>query len=86
MKINPEQIYKTAKEFKKMHSTLTIAVNNLDTQMNSLKTSWSVINEQRFSLLYDEWRDRIGAMIEMLNDISENINEIYKEILKANKK
>lgn len=76
IRVSPEQLDQVANEFKRASGQSKDMVNQLNTQIESLHSTWAGMTQNKFYQEFQSWKTTMNNFGELLLQIGKELNDI----------
>lgn len=83
IKVTPDQVHQVASQFKNASSQTQDMVSRLQQTMDGLQAEWEGLAQQRFYGDYQQWRTTMNSFVQLLGQISTQLDQIAERFAQA---
>ncbi len=76
IKISPDQVRQVAGQFNNASNDSSQIIQRLQAAVNQLQPDWEGITKQRFYNEYQQWQSSMTKFVDLLENISQQLNQI----------
>lgn len=76
IRITPEQIRQASQDFRTQSQNSQQMVTTLTNTMMGMQSEWEGMTSQRFYSEFDQWRTSMNQFVQLLGDISQQLETI----------